>query len=747
MKRLLSVVLSLLLCLTSAIYFVGCTKKNDDSSSSMGGEVVKPDDDEQLSKQIDDFVPADQKLERNAKSLTMSDIKNANGNLMPLLFKGVTFGNLVKTALEQNSSEGSFKFILNRYKDGKWRCGTKATEIDSDLNVIFEYELFSGTLDMSERRLEIVGDKKIIDLFMESLLNTQFSIEKTLEKMEGQSGDGSFDMDMGIAMGIVSAFPALTENKAVYELVKPLLLLSIRDFYDITVDNGKTYFVNTYTTMDADVYISLAFYLASKADTETDTANVEKLVCDLVGGTLANPQLNAELPVQQLLDDLFALCDAENNASMAALFAVLKSSLGGTIGNPELPVFTGTVEEFTATAEKLLALLGVDKAAADAIVKVLGKVLIDGEQGIEINSACKIGDIIDSVVTDAELAAKLKEIFGDMTIGDLIAAGSDVVNKVDAAITAIGNAYANVKDALTEIWQITKKYIDTETDPVSINKNVKVTEFLTDVRRIAELCMGEAFNDTAKAVFDKLIEKVGALYADTTLETFVETTNALNVNTVIAALGEVAKAGNFVNEEVIDHVVGLVNDVLVGTVGNCNVNADTAVSTVIADIKTILTDFLADSTVKTTVFEVLDQIDALYENSTLGTIVADTKALPVDAIINAVGAIGALPEEIKPVLALMSVVFDGTVANPMIDESVLNATVEEMLENFGIVGVADDPVLGKLCGFTVGAWLDYLSGGENAEMDAAIGSITIEDIINALGGRKTEIPEQLLAVA
>lgn len=747
MKRLLSVVLSLLLCLTSAIYFVGCTKKNDDSSSSTGGEVVKPDDDEQLSKQIDDFVPADQKLERNAKSLTMSDIKNANGDLMPLLFKGVTFGNLVKTALEQNSSESSFKFVLNRYKDGKWRCGTKATEIDSDLNVIFEYELFSGTLDMSERRLEIVGDKKIIDLFMESLLNTQFSIEKTLEKMEGQSGDGSFDMDMGIAMGIVSAFPALTENKAVYELVKPLLLLSIRDFYGITVDNGKTYFVNTYTTMDADVYISLAFYLANKADTETDTANVEKLVCDLVGGTLANPQLNAELPVHQLLDDLFALCDAENNASMAALFAVLKSSLGGTIGNPELPVFTGTVEEFTATAEKLLALLGVNKDVSDVIVNVLGEVLTDGEQGIEINSACKISTVIDSVVTDAELAAKLKEIFGDMTIGDLIAAGSDVVNKVDAAITAIGNAYANVKGALTEIWQIAKKYIDTETDPVTINKNVKVTEFLTDVRRIAELCMGEAFNDTAKAVFDKLIEKVGALYADTTLETFVETTNALNVNTVIAALGEVSKAGNFVNEEVIDHVVGLVNDVLVGTVGNCNVNADTEISTVIADIKTILTDFLADSTVKTTVFEVLDQIDALYENSTLGTIVADTKVLPVDAIINAVGAIGALPEEIKPVLALMSVVFDGTVANPMIDESVLNATVEEMLENFGIVGVADDPVLGKLCGFTVGEWLDYLNGGENAEMDAAIGSITIEDIINALGRSKTEIPEQLLAAA
>ena len=146
-------------------------------------------------------------------------------------------------------------------------------------------------------------------------------------------------------------------------------------------------------------------------------------------------------------------------------------------------------------------------------------------------------------------------------------------------------------------------------------------------------------------------------------------------------------------------------------------------------------------------FEVLDQIDALYENSTLGTIVADTKVLPVDAIINAVGAIGVLPEEIKPVLALMSVVFDGTVANPMIDKSVLNATVEGMLENFGIVGVADDPVLGKLCGFTVGEWLDYLNGGENAEMDAAIGSITIEDIINALGGSKTEIPEQLLAAA
>ena len=91
MKRLLSVVLSLLLCFTSAIYFVGCTKKNDDSSSSTGGEVVKPDDDDQLSEQIDEFVPASQKIEQNARSLTMSDIKNANGNVMPLLFKGVTF--------------------------------------------------------------------------------------------------------------------------------------------------------------------------------------------------------------------------------------------------------------------------------------------------------------------------------------------------------------------------------------------------------------------------------------------------------------------------------------------------------------------------------------------------------------------------------------------------------------------------------------------------------------------------------
>lgn len=745
MKRLLSVVLSLLLCFTSAIYFVGCTKKNDDSSSSTGGEVVKPDDDDRLSEQIDEFVPASQKIEQNAKSLTMSDIKNANGNVMPLLFKGVTFGNLVKTAIEENSSEGSFKFILNRYKDGKWRCGTKATEIDSDLNVIFEYELFSGALDMSERRLEIVGDKKIIDLFMESLLNTQFSIEKTLEKMEGQSGDGSFDMDMGIAMGIISAFPALTENKAVYELVKPLLLLSVRDFYDITVDNGKTYFKNTYTAMDVDVYISLAFYLINKAEPEADTANIEKLLCDLVGGTVKNPQWNTELPVQQLLDDLAAVCNAENNAGTAALFAVLKSSLGGTLGNPEYPVFTGTVKELTATAEKLLALLGVNKDISDVIVKVLGEVLIDGEQGIEINSACKISDIIDKVVTDEELAAKLKEIFGDMTVGDLLAAGSEFINKVDAAITAIGNAYANVKETLTEIWQIAKKYIDTETDPVSLNKNVKVTELCSDIRRVVELCAGTAFNETAKAVFDELEKQVGLLYADTTLKTLVETTKAFDVKIVVTAIGNVAKAGKVVNEEVIDHVVGLVNDVLVGTIGNCKVNDDTEISTVIADIKSIVNDFLSEGAVKTTVFEVLDQIDALYGDSALGTVVADTKSLNIDAIINAIGSIGALPEEVKPVLAMLGVIFDGTVVNPKVDENVRNSTVGEILENFGFVGVADDPVLGKFCDFTVGELLDYLNGGENAEMDKAIGNIALEDIINALGGGKTEIPEPLAA--
>ena len=235
------------------------------------------------------------------------------------------------------------------------------------------------------------------------------------------------------------------------------------------------------------------------------------------------------------------------------------------------------------------------------------------------------------------------------------------------------------------------------------------------------------------------------LYADTTLETLVETTKAFDVNIVVTALGNVAKARKVVNEEVIDHVVGLVNDVLVGTIGNCKVNEDTEISTVIADIKSIVNDFLSEGAVRTTVFEVLDQIDALYGDSALGTVVADTKSLNIDAIINAIGSIGALPEEVKPVLAMLGMIFDGTVVNPKVDENVRNSTVGEILENFGFVGVADDLVLGKFCDFTVGELLDYLNGGENAEMDKTIGSITIEDIINALGGGKTEIPEPLAA--
>lgn len=729
MKRIVSILISLLMGLSCAVSFIGCTKQPGNNSSFIEDSTSDSSSSsttEDLSKELDEYLPAVEKLTSNIEDISVADIKNSEGDVLSLVFRGVTVGNIFKNIMQYSSQEGPVVINIDRYKDGKWRCGTKATEIDSDLNLIFEYQLFSGPLNISQERLELVRDQHILDLLMGSLLNTNFSIEKTLEMMEKQ-GDAETGSGTG-SLPMMPDFGMLMENKAVYNFVKPLLLLTIGDFYDITVDFGVSYIQNTYGAMDVDSYIDLCAY-ALTMFVQGDFEAASKLMRDLINGTISSPVFNGDLAISQLIDDVLAIAGV-NDAEVVDL---LKTSIGGTVSQPEL-IILNDVETFVKNYGRILALGGIGQAQVDLIKNLLSDLLVDGEQGIEINLNQKVAKIIADIPFDDEIKAVLVEQFGDMTIGELFATPKDYCDKINSVIAAVkksvNNSAEEVSAEITDtinrlesLFGIIKKYVDAE-DVTAF----KLAEVCNDLMLACEAILPADYSGITDAVFlvmGQLYMELLPNYAEVTIAETGAAFAALDFDSTISQLGSFVKQIMGSDEAMtaqVDSVVTLIQMFADGTFAELQFNSELTVVGVINQVKAVLTAFGFENRY---VSMMLDDLSSLYAETTVVGIVDDTLDIQVDDAISSVFYLVSYvcagnPEQVAIIKAALTTLFDGTLAAPELSNDALSMTVSEFMTAVGASAYLEaGATLQKFADFTLGELFTY-TFGENEQLDEVV---------------------------
>lgn len=743
MKRIVSILISLAMGLSCAVSFIGCSK-NPDNSSSLIEDGASGDSDSSvievdLSKELDEYLPVAEMFTSNIENISVADIKNSEGDVLSLLFNGVTVGNIFKNFMQYGSDDSPIVIEINRYKDGKWRCGAKATEIDSDLNLIFEYQLFSGPLNIAQDHLEVVKDKHILDLLMESVFNTNFSIEKTLDMMEkqGESGTGAGTVSLPMMPG----FDSLTENKAVYEFVKPLLLLTIGDFYEITLDYGASYIQNTYGTMDVDSYIKLYAY-ALAASGAGDFESLSALICDLINGTISAPVINGDLEVSQLIDEVLALVGIDN----ADLTALLKTSFAGTVSQPEF-VGLNSVEIFVANVGRLLTLCNVDAAQVETIKNLLNDLLVNGEQGgVEINSNQKVAKLVEYLPVDESIKAVMKDQFGEMTIGELLSTPKAFCDKIDSVIAAIKESISNSTEEVSAeitaqvenfeaLFAIIKKYVTAE-DVTAFG----LIELFTDLATVCNLILPADISGNTAMIFDVLGSLVQFFLPEgVTIGGAGAAIGALDFDSTVGQLGELVKqllGDDESSAAMVDSFVALIQMFANGIFSELQFNYELTVVEVIDQVKSILTAFGVENEIAT---KILNKLSVWYAETLVIGMVDDTLNLEVDGIIEAAFGLIAYanivtPEKLTVIENALTLLFCGTLGAPQINSIAMNMTVADFMEEIGGSEYLEKyPMLQNFADFTLGQ-LFYYNFGKNDQLDEVVVE-TLKELALALIGR------------
>ena len=180
----------------------------------------------------------------------------------------------------------------------------------------------------------------------------------------------------------------------------------------------------------------------------------------------------------------------------------------------------------------------------------------------------------------------------------------------------------------------------------------------------------------------QLFDEIGKLYENSTIDTFLADTMALEVDGIVSALGEIVKKATPDNAEKVDHITALIKELIDGQVSGFGIDYTAKVSTLAEQAKTIADDYLPAGTAKNVVDEFFDQVGVLYPETTLDTFLSDMMSLDVDDIAGSLGEIvkKATPDNAEKVAHIVTLVRElivGQVSGFGLDYSAKISTLAE----------------------------------------------------------------------
>ena len=113
MKKVVSILLSLVLSVTCSMTLIGCTNNGDSSSSPIDSSSPADSSPAPSVPQKLELVSADEQLKNNLEDISLLDIKKSDGNYLPLLFKNISVGSIAKTLIDKKFVNSDNQPIVN----------------------------------------------------------------------------------------------------------------------------------------------------------------------------------------------------------------------------------------------------------------------------------------------------------------------------------------------------------------------------------------------------------------------------------------------------------------------------------------------------------------------------------------------------------------------------------------------------------------------------------------------------------
>ena len=265
----------------------------------------------------------------------------------------------------------------------------------------------------------------------------------------------------------------------------------------------------------------------------------------------------------------------------------------------------------------------IAKLVDDLVDGTLGAPVFNGEQLVTVVIA-DVEAIVDRLAGEIALVTDICKVLTDLYAGVTINGFVDatvnllVDDVINAVAYVVGYNYTDI-DLVAKL--LTDLLTGTITAPV-IDGEQLVTEILADI----EVILSKYYvSEASEAVFAEL----NKLYADATINSFVDTTLAIAMDDAIAAVEAILVAAMAEQASIISAVAQLATDLVDGTIGAPEFIKTQLVTVVLADVKAILDNFV-DSDVVDTVFT---ELAKLYDGVTLEGIVDGTLAIAMDNVI------------------------------------------------------------------------------------------------------------------
>ena len=295
--------------------------------------------------------------------------------------------------------------------------------------------------------------------------------------------------------------------------------------------------------------------------------------------------------------------------------------------------------------------LGKVKVAEDKrVVELTDKVEALTDNFLKDGTAAK--NIVAKVYDEIEIlypTSTFKTIVDDsknMLLANVVNAVTDIV-KTALTECKVKNA-EKINDCITDFADLVNYTLEGSTlTHINIYADKQIVEFVNKVEAITDNFLKDGSKE--RTVVAEFYNEVKALYAATTLKTFVaDSKNMLIADVVNAATGIVKTALTTYNVKNADKIndcitdfVELVNYTLEGsTLTHINIYADKQIVVFVDKVEAITDNFLKEgSKEKTVVAKVYDEVRILYPTTTLKSFVTDSKNMLLANVTNAVADI------------------------------------------------------------------------------------------------------------
>jgi len=581
MKRIVSLLIIFIMSFSLSLTFVGC-KKNDDSSSADS----PASDTSPAEPTIIEFVPIEEQILNNISDLSLNDVKNSDSNFPALVLKDVSVGRLVKAVVENNTnSAGEPYFTLDYYSDGLWKAAGGTRVADVATNAIFNYVPFSGEpLGLTEAQLALVSDQKVANLIIKSVFGVNVRVEDFFSA-KSYSGIMQSSVKAGGAFNVISALATIAGNEDLSELAKPIVLMTVGEFYTLTTDNGAS-LIASYMAKDVDVYIGAAAELISA--NFKNNANAVAAVKDL--GNLCKNLVNGTLSAPEFVDADFAdvcgkavaiLYDFIGVPVSEEVVALITGCAVGTIKSPSFDFSDIEISSLTAILSQKLKKEGADETAVNEFITCVNGLVGGTLSKIVVNESYSIAQLCELILKAA-------------TVSDI------PVEKVQPVVDFVNKYFSGTvenpvvdKDAdlvefireLAELIGLKSDYISALTENVGgtigtpdFKGKTTICDFVNAILQSIEEKASERLPEGAKynsAINEALKGLVADLYGDTEIDDFVSATKELKLSDVCNAIRKAIYSvifGENLTEETtvpeIEAIFSFLNRAVGGTVGS-----------------------------------------------------------------------------------------------------------------------------------------------------------------------------------